>query len=142
MKVEPFLVASTVSIIIAQRLVRKICESCKIQITLKRSDIEKNISQDLINKHFPMTEDIDICKGGGCKVCHFTGYSGRIGIFEVLEITDKIRKLITEKNDSNIIAQRAIEEGMTAMLDDGLDKIIKGITTFEEVLRVTNVGAL
>ena len=89
-----------------------------------------------------MTEDVVIYKGKGCKICHFTGYLGRIGIFEVLEITDGIRKLITEKNDSSVIAQAAIEEGMTTMLDDGLDKIIKGITTFEEVLRVTNIGAL
>ena len=142
MKVEPFLVATTVSIIVAQRLVRKICESCKMQITVKRSDIEKNISKEMIRKYFFTIEDIAIYKGRGCKVCHFTGYLGRIGIFEVLEITDKIRELITEKNDSNIIAQRAFEEGMTTMLDDGLDKIIKGITTFEEVLRVTNIGAL
>lgn len=142
MKVEPFLVSSTVTIIIAQRLVRKICESCKMQISIKRSDIEKNISQDLIKKHFPMTEDIVIHKGKGCKACHSTGYSGRIGIFEVLEITDRIRNLITEKNDSSVIAKAAIEEGMTTMLDDGLNKIIKGTTTFEEVLRVTNIGAL
>ena len=142
MKVEPFLVASTASIIIAQRLVRKICESCKVQTTVRRSDIEKNISKEMIKEHFPAVEDITIYKGGGCKVCHFTGYLGRIGIFEVLEITDSIRELITEKNDSSVIAQKAIEEGMTTMLDDGLDKIIKGITTFEEVLRVTNVGGL
>jgi len=142
MKVEPFLVASTVSIIIAQRLVRKICESCKMQITVKRSDMEKNISKEMINKHFLAIEDIPIHRGKGCKICHFTGYLGRIGIFEVLEVTDEVRKLITEKNDSSVIAQVAIEEGMTTMLDDGLDKIVKGITTFEEVLRVTNVGAL
>lgn len=142
MKVEPFLVASTVSIIIAQRLVRKICESCKIQITVKLSDIEKNISKEILQKHFPMTEAVAIYKGQGCKICHSTGYSGRIGIFEVLEITDRIRKLIAAKNDSSVITQAAIEEGMTTMLEDGLDKIIKGITTFEEVLRVTNVGAL
>lgn len=142
MKVEPFLVASTASIIIAQRLVRKICESCKVQTTVRRSDIEKNISKEMIKEHFPAVEDITIYKGGGCKVCHFTGYLGRIGIFEVLEITDSIRELITEKNDSSVIAQKAVEEGMTTMLDDGLDKIIKGITTFEEVLRVTNVGGL
>ncbi len=142
MKVEPFLVASTVSIIIAQRLVRKTCESCKMQLFVKRSDIEKNIPKEMISKHFTMTEDITMYKGRGCKVCHFTGYLGRIGIFEVLEVTDRIRKLITEKNDSGVITQVAIEEGMTTMLDDGLDKIIKGVTTFEEVLRVTNVGAL
>src|SRR3990167_3863306 len=142
MKVEPFLVASTASIIIAQRLVRKICESCKTQTVVKRSDVEKNISKEMLKKHFPVMEDITIFKGGGCQVCHFTGYLGRIGIFEVLEITDNIRELITEKNDSSVIAQKAIEEGMTTMLDDGLDKIIKGITTFEEVLRVTNVGGL
>lgn len=142
MKVEPFLVASTVNIIIAQRLVRKICESCKMQITVKRTDIEKNISKEMIFKHFTMTEDITMYKGRGCKVCHSTGYLGRIGIFEVLEVTDKIRKLITEKNDSSVITQLAIEEGMTTMFDDGLDKIKKGITTLEEVFRVTNVGAL
>jgi type IV pilus assembly protein PilB len=139
MKVEPFLVASTVNIIIAQRLVRKICESCKSQIHINISEIEKNVPKEMVTKHFPQLNSIPLYKGSGCKVCHFTGYSGRIGIFEVLEVSDKIKKLITEKNDSSVINQVAIQEGMTTMLDDGFEKIKKGITTFEEVLRVTNV---
>ena len=142
MKVEPFLVASTVNIIIAQRLVRKICESCKIQLSIKRQSIEEIISADMTTKHFGNTEDITILKGQGCKVCHSTGYLGRIGVFEILEMTERIKKLITEKSDSDMIMKAATEEGMTTMLDDGLDKIVKGITTFEEVLRVTKVGGI
>lgn len=142
MKVEPFLVASTVNVIIAQRLIRKICESCKMQVNVKRSEIVNNLPEEAINKHFGKKVDIPVYRGNGCKVCHFTGYSGRIGIFEVLEMTESIRKLITEKNDADIIVKRAIEEGMATMLDDGLAKILQGMTTLEEVLRVTKVESL
>ena len=139
MKVEPFLVASTVNVIIAQRLVRRICESCRIQVIFKRSDIAKNISEEIITKHFPLGEDLKVYQGKGCKVCHHTGYLGRIGIFEVLEMTETIKKLIADKNDSDVIAKEAIREGMSTMQEDGMDKIVKGITTLEEVLRVTKV---
>lgn len=139
MKVEPFLVASTVNVIIAQRLVRKICESCKVQTLLKRSDLLKNIPEEIIAKYFSSEENQTAFAGKGCKICHHTGYSGRIGVFEVLEMTETIRKLIADKNDSDVIAKEAIKEGMTTMQEDGLDKVIKGITTFEEVLRVTKV---
>lgn len=142
MKVEPFLVASTVNIIIAQRLVRKICDSCKVQLLIKRTSIEEIIPKNMTMKHFSNTEEITIFKGQGCKICHFTGYLGRIGIFEILVMTEKIRKLITEKNDSDVIMNAAIEEDMTTMFDDGMDKIVKGLTTFEEVLRVTKVGGI
>ena len=74
MKVEPFLVASTVNIIIAQRLVRKICESCKVQLTIKHHGIGGIIPQEMTLKHFGTTENITIFKGQGCKICHFTGY--------------------------------------------------------------------
>jgi len=139
MKVEPFLVASTVNIIVAQRLVRKICESCKTQLVLKRSDMAKNVPEEIIAKHFQPVEDLKVYEGKGCKVCHHTGYAGRIGIFEVLEMSEKIRKLIADKNDSDVIAKEAIYEGMTTMQEDGIDKIAKGLTTFEEVLRATKV---
>ena len=139
MKVEPFLVASTVNVIIAQRLVRKICDSCKVQTLLKRSDLLKNIPEEIIVKYFSSEENLPVFAGKGCKLCHHTGYSGRIGVFEVLEMTESIRKLIADKNDSDVIAKEAIKEGMTSMQEDGLDKVVKGITTFEEVLRVTKV---
>lgn len=142
MKIEPFLVASTVNVIIAQRLVRKICEACKMQTTIKRVELIKNIPEPTITKWLGTTEDIPIFQGRGCKVCHFTGYTGRIGVFEVIELTPMIKKLITEKADSDIIAKEAEKEGTTFMLDDGLDKVRKGMTTIEEVLRVTKVESL
>ncbi len=139
MKVEPFLVASTVNVIIAQRLVRKICEACKIATIMKRSEVIRHIPEQAVTAHFGIAEDIPVYMGKGCRVCHTTGYLGRIGVFEVIEMTETIRKLITEKNDSDVIAKQAIAEGMTSMLDDGLNKIAKGLTTMEEVLRVTKV---
>lgn len=142
MKIEPFLVASTVNVIVAQRLVRKICESCKIQKVVTRSAVLKNISEDMIGRHFPPQGDITLYSGKGCKVCHFTGYAGRIGVFEVLEMTENIRKLILNKSDADVITHAAASEGMTSMLYDGLDKVARGLTTLEEVLRVTKVESL
>lgn len=142
MKVEPFLVASTVNIIIAQRLIRKICEMCKTSLDISQADLAKNISMDMIKKHFGTKKDIRVYRGAGCKVCHSTGYSGRVGLFEVLEVSKKVKELIAEKADSDVIAAQAIKEGMTTMLDDGLQKVVKGVTTLEEVFRVTKVETL
>lgn len=139
MKVEPFLVASTVNVIIAQRLVRKICDACKASAILKRNDILKDISGEMISKHFGENGDIQVYEGKGCKVCHATGFAGRIGVFEIIDMSEKIRDLITSKSDSDEIAKQAIAEGMTTMLEDGLDKVAKGMTTIKEVLRVTKV---
>jgi len=139
MKVEPFLIASTVNVIIAQRLVRKICELCKSSLVFKREDLVKHVPEALVKKHFGTKAELRVYKGAGCKICHMTGYQGRIGIFEVLEVTNTVRELITKKEDADVIARQAISEGMATMLDDGLQKILKGLTTFEEVLRVTKV---
>ena len=142
MKVEPFLVASTVNVIIAQRLIRKICDMCKMSYDILRSDLTKNIPANIVTNHFGDHENIRLYRGKGCKICHSTGYSGRLGIFEVLEVTKEIKALITAKNDSDIIEKKAIEGGMTSMLNDGLNKVGKGLTTIEEVLRVTKVESL
>ncbi len=142
MKIEPFLVASTVNVIIAQRLVRQICEACKAPRTIKRIDLIQNIPEETVTKRMGHTEIINVFQGQGCKVCHFTGYAGRIGVFEVIELTPTIRKLISEKADSDAIAVEAEKEGTTFMLDDGLEKVKKGMTTIEEVLRVTKVESL
>lgn len=142
MKVEPFLVASTVNVIIAQRLVRKICESCKAPTKIKREELLKNIPGEAINKYFSDGDDLTIYQGVGCKVCHFTGYSGRIGIFEVIELTEKIKKLITEKADSDVMEKEAVLEGMTTLFNDGVFKIARGLTTIKEVVRVTKVESL
>lgn len=142
MKVEPFLVASTVNVIVAQRLVRKICTMCKVSFVLPRLDLAKRLPIEILKRHFGETKDVTVYKGQGCKICHTTGYAGRVGIFEVLEVSKHIRALITEKNDSDVIEQGAISEGMTTMFDDGLEKVKQGVTTLEEVLRVTKVELL
>jgi type IV pilus assembly protein PilB len=140
MNVEPFLVASTVNVIFAQRLVRKICEICKGTRTITKEDLLKNLPPKTVSKYMGNKINITIYQGAGCKICHMTGYSGRIGVFEVLEVTKAIRDLITKRQDADVILQKAIEEGMTTMLDDGLDKVLRGLTTIEEVLRVTKIG--
>lgn len=145
MGVEPFLVASTVNVIIAQRLVRKICNSCRISTTITEEELTKKLSAEIVKQHFlPIGEkkEIRIYHGQGCKVCHGTGYLGRVGAFEVIEVTQKIRDLITTKSDSDVIAKAAQEEGTTTILDDGLEKVAKGITTIEEVLRVAKTEFL
>lgn len=142
MKVEPFLVASTVNIIFGQRLVRKICEICKRSSVISRSELTKQIPEEIVRKNFGDRAEVRVYQGAGCKVCHKTGYLGRIGVFEVLEMDKEIKDLIAAKHDSDEIAKIAIQKGMTTMLDDGFDKVLKGITTIEEVLRVTKVESL
>ncbi|MEK7497449.1 MAG: type II/IV secretion system protein [Patescibacteria group bacterium] len=142
MKVEPYLVGSTVNVIIGQRLVRKNCEFCRAEVALDREDLVKNLNEEVVTKYFGKEPKIKVYKGKGCKVCNMKGYSGRIGIFEILLITNEMKKLILEKTDSNVIAKEAIKNGMTTMLDDGLTKVAKGLTTIEEVLRVTKVEEL
>jgi len=142
MKVEPYLVGSTVNVIIGQRLVRKNCEFCRVEVPLDRTDLVKNLNEEVVTKYFGLESKIKVYKGKGCKACNMKGYSGRLGIFEILLVTNEIKKLILEKTDSNVIAKEAINNGMTTMLDDGLTKVAKGLTTIEEVLRVTKVEEL
>lgn len=142
MGLEPYLIASTVNVIIGQRLVRKICDMCKSSVVVNKNDLLKNISEDMLLKYFGDKDVIRMYKGHGCKVCHMTGYKGRIGIFEVLEVTASLRELIAKKITSDIIAKKAQEEGMTTMFEDGLEKVATGMTTLEEILRVTKVEAL
>lgn len=143
MDVEPFLVASTVNVIVAQRLLRKICEMCKGSFSVTRNEMLQNLSEKFVNKYFGTKQDMYVYKGAGCAVCHKSGYSGRVGVFEVLEVTNNIRKLITQKADADIILKQAIiDYGMDTMLDDGMKKVVQGVTTIEEVLRVTKVEAL
>jgi type II secretory ATPase GspE/PulE/Tfp pilus assembly ATPase PilB-like protein len=142
MKVEPFLVASTVNIIIAQRLVRKICDMCKTTVTMTQEELKKHLPEETIKRHFGDEATLKLYKGKGCKICHNTGYNGRLGVFEVLEVSKDVRKLISEHSDSDEINKKALEEGMTTMLDDGLDKVKRGLTSIEEVVRVTKVESI
>ncbi len=145
MKVEPFLVASTVNLIIAQRLVRKICSVCRISHTITMEELSKNLPKPIIEKHYKpvgKSQEIRVYKGKGCKVCHMTGYQGRIGVYEVLEVSKSIREMIAKRAEADAIGDEAVKEGMTTMLDDGLQKVATGLTTIEEVLRVTKTEFL
>jgi type II secretory ATPase GspE/PulE/Tfp pilus assembly ATPase PilB-like protein len=138
MGIEPFLVASTVNVIVAQRLVRRICEKCRISKSIKLKDIHLETPPKMLQKYFGKGKEIRMYEGKGCDVCHHTGYVGRSGVFEVLEVTPSIKKLITAKESADVLHEQAKKEGMTTMFEDGLDKVSKGVTTIDEILRVTN----
>lgn len=130
MGIEPFLISSSVIAILAQRLVRKICPACKEKYT-PSPDVIKNLST------LKDTKEMTFYKGKGCDTCKNTGYQGRVAIYELLTITEEIRKLIVKKSSAEEMKKKAIEEGMRPLREDGLDKIRQGITTVEEVMRVT-----
>jgi len=140
MGVEPFLVASTINIAIAQRLVRKICTNCRTETKLEKETIEiiqKQLSPDLVKRFKLDKVGTKIFYGKGCSKCQNTGYTGRIGIFEILEMNDEIKHMIMEKANAEEIRIKAMEKGMVTMIEDGLEKVIAGLTTIDELLRVT-----
>lgn len=135
MGIEPFLITSTVNLIIAQRLVRRICPKCVESFEVSFAGISKILSKDLAFKLSKGKEKIRIFRGRGCPLCQQTGYLGRVGIFELLEMTQPIKELVIEKADAQIIREKAKKLGMVTMIEDGLQKVEEGITTLEEVLR-------
>jgi len=135
MGVEPFLVASSVNIIIAQRLVRKICTKCVETYTPTNSEIEKITYQLGAKRAAEILHKMRFYRGKGCKDCNQTGYLGRIGIFEVMELEDNIKNSIMEKANSDQIEDLAVKNGMSIMLQDGLEKVFRGITSIDEILR-------
>ncbi len=135
MKVKPFLTASTVNVAIAQRLVRKICPECVTEFETTCDDIKLELEGAVSKKIIPEGK-IKLFRGKGCPNCKNTGYHGRIGIFEVLEMTDEIRALIMRRAAADTIRAKAIEQGMTTMFDDAFKKAAAGLTTVEEIARV------
>jgi type IV pilus assembly protein PilB len=131
MGIEPFLVATSVHLICAQRLIRKICPDCKIEL--------KTPLQALVSAGFSQEEarQIETYKGEGCKTCNGTGYKGRIGMYEVMEIGEAIQELILMGASAREIRHKAVEEGMLTLRQSGLAKIKAGATTLDEVLRET-----
>ncbi|MBT3455683.1 Flp pilus assembly complex ATPase component TadA [bacterium] len=132
MGIEPFLVSSSVICIIAQRLVRQLCDKCKKEYK-PTSEILKLIG--LTEKD---VKGATLYKAKGCEECSFSGYKGRLAIFEVMEITEKIAELTIERTDMLSIRKLAIEQGMTTLLQDGIEKVKQGLTTTEEVLTVAS----
>ena len=131
MGIEPFLVSTSVNLICAQRLVRRICKECKEEIQLP--------THALVDVGFSVDEapKLKLYKGRGCQNCNNTGYRGRVGLFEVMEITDEVRELILSGASALELKRKAVEEGMVSLRASGLQKVREGQTTVEEVLRET-----
>jgi len=127
MGLEPFLLASSLIAVLSQRLVRLICSHCK--------EIAR-VDKTLLSIVGWEEKKVTLYRGKGCNRCNHTGYRGRIGIFELLAVSPKIEKLIMQRKDSHVLKGAAIEEGFFSIREDGLQKVLQGITTLEEVLRV------
>lgn len=137
MKIEPFLIASSVNLIIAQRLVRRICPKCRRSGTIGLDEAKAaGVSPELSSRLFGKRKSLTVYSGAKCELCRQTGYLGRVGIFEVLEMSDPIRQLINRRASSDEIEKEAIRQGMTTMLEDGIRKVLNGLTTIEELLRI------
>jgi type IV pilus assembly protein PilB len=153
MGAEPFLIASTVNVIIAQRLIRRLCVECRkpYQLTAKEVDslgksydidaIFKYLKEDKVSAKFVADakkwEDITFYKPGGCEQCGGEGYRGRSGVYEVLAMDTDIRKLVTQNATSEELENQARKNGMATMVEDGFQKIVQGSTSLEEVMRAT-----
>ncbi|MFA5747098.1 MAG: ATPase, T2SS/T4P/T4SS family [Candidatus Paceibacterota bacterium] len=136
MGIEPFLVSSSINVIIGQRLVRKICTKCRESYQVTNEELKKmGMPEKLIERFLGDKKTVRLYRGKGCKSCVNTGYFGRIGIFEVLEMRDSIQRLIVEKATADQIQDQAVKNGMTTMLEDGVEKALSGMTTIEEVIR-------
>lgn len=140
MRIEPFLIASTVNIIVAQRLVRKIHPACRVSEEVGSEEVLKHFHRELIETVFGQLEPgekVRLYRGKGCEVCHGTGYEGRIGIFELLTLNEEIRDAIIARQDAAAIEELAKAAGMRTMIEDGLAKVGEGLTTLNEILRAT-----
>jgi len=149
MGIAPFLVGFTANIIVAQRLVRKICENCKKVYTLEKSEAQalnnlvstKKLKELSVRSGYQIKENknnqLTFYRGEGCHRCNHSGYKGRVGIYEVLEVNKELVKKINECATADVIRDLAIKNGMLTMMEDGLLKARLGVTTLEEVLRAT-----
>jgi len=152
MKAEPFLLASSMTAAIGQRVLRKICDNCKTTYAPDQAVIED--VQAVLGKYLdgwlksnPDKAEIArknnvpfmLSKGMGCEKCANSGFLGRIGIYEVLRVTEKIAKFIMERSDAATIERAAMEDGMIIMKQDGYLKVLDGVSTLEEVIRVAQV---
>jgi type IV pilus assembly protein PilB len=140
MRIEPFLIASTVDTIIAQRLVRRICPRCIASHEVTFEEAAERLPPEVLGKVFGAGKDqkrrLTLYRGKGCDRCGFTGYRGRVGIFEVLVVDDQIKGLIMAGANAGEVNRAAVAGGMTTMLDDGIRKVLAAVTSLEELLKV------
>jgi len=134
MGVEPFLLASTLEVVIAQRLVRRICPRCRYSYTISVAEAAKLFKH--AEHYFPKKGPILLYKGKGCEACGGIGFTGRVAIHELLVITREIEDLIIKHGTSSDIMEQARKQGMRLLFEDGFEKVTSGVTTMEELLRV------
>jgi type IV pilus assembly protein PilB len=138
MGVEPFLLSSTIELIIAQRLVRRLCDKCKTSESVPIAEIEKDFPR--VSKFFgKKTGKVTIYQAKGCKTCNYRGYKGRVALFEMISVTKKLRDLFLQHPSADEIYKIARSDGMVNMFEDGIEKVKNGVTSISEVLRVTQL---
>ena len=148
--VEPYLIASTINAVLAQRLVRGICKDCQVELKLDDAAVDSLAKQFHMDKLIPILiqggmapaktksiKELKFFKGQGCDKCNNSGYRGRLGIHEILELTPTVAQLIMEHKSAQEIQDQGEKEGMTLMWEDGFMKALKGITTIDEIIRVS-----
>ncbi len=133
MGVEPFLVSSTLELVIAQRLARRICDSCKVGYAVSKTELAKYSPE--VRKYFD-TESLTLYKGKGCTTCAGTGYKGRVGLFEFIAITPDLQDLISKRPSTKDVTELVRSQGFKSMFEDGVDKVKAGVTSIEELLRI------
>ncbi|MFH1546941.1 MAG: GspE/PulE family protein [bacterium] len=134
MGIEPFLLASTLEIVIAQRLARKLCENCRYSKSYTMEELKKLISDPI--KYFGNVKSVTLYEGKGCPACSNTGYSGRTAIFELIQMTPEVQELILASSSSQNIWKLASKQGARSLFDNGMEKVKAGLTSIGEVLRV------
>jgi len=140
--VPPFLLPPTLSVVVSQRLVRKLCPECKRKVRAKK-EVEELIMKEIevlppkIRKSIHLSTPLMVWEARGCRKCNHTGYAGRIGIFEVLKMTEELEEIILREPSEAKIAEEGKRQGMITMRQDGVIKVLDGITTIEEVIRVS-----
>lgn len=134
MGIEPFLLSSTMNLIIAQRLVRKICDHCKVSVVKKSEDFDTPQLKSVMK--FLPEKNLTLYEGKKCEACGFTGYKGRTSIYEVIKITPTLQELIVKHPSALEIWDLARKEGAKSVFEDGLEKVKNGVTTIEELLRI------
>jgi len=133
MGVEPFLTASAVDCVIAQRLVRKLCQYCREGYQVTRDMLER---LGFCEETLEQWRDITLYRAMGCGRCHNTGYRGRLGIYEIMPVTEAVERLIIERKSADEIGRVAEAEGMVTLRQDGLQRVLQGVTSIEEISRV------
>lgn len=137
MDIDPFLLSTTLQLIVAQRLVRKICPACVYTYSVNRSEIEETVGVSL--KKFFHEDKLTLYRGKGCSNCGFTGYKGRSGLYQLIEMSEELREAVLHKPTSDDIDKLSRNQGTLSLFEDGIEKVKIGVTTLDEVMRVAQI---